>query len=125
MLRRIFLVSGGFFILCVLGAYPAEAGFADVLKSIQKVLQGGKALSQEDIIQGLREALEIGTANAVKTVSAIDGYYKNPKIKIPLPENIQKVKKLLTKAGLGSQVRAFELSMSRAAGQPCGWQLQF
>jgi hypothetical protein len=115
MLRRILLVSGGFFILCVLGAYPAEAGFADVLKSIQKVLQGGKALSQEDIIQGLREALEIGTANAVKTVSAIDGYYKNPKIKIPLPENIQKVKKLLTKAGLGSQVKAFELSMNRAA----------
>lgn len=115
MLRRILLVTGGFFILCVLGAYPAEAGFANVLKNIQKVLQRGKALSQEDIIQGLREALEIGAANAVKTVSAIDGYYKNPKIKIPLPENIQKVKKLLTKTGLVSQVRDFELSMNRAA----------
>ena len=115
MLRRILLVSAGFFILCALGDYPAEAGFADVLKNIQKALQGGKSLSQEDIIQGLREALEIGAANAVKTVSAIDGYYKNPKIKIPLPENIQKVKNLLTKAGLDSQVRAFELSMNRAA----------
>jgi hypothetical protein len=113
MLRRILLVSGGFFILCALGAYPAEAGFADVLKNIQKVLQGGKALSQEDIIQGLREALEIGAANAVKTVSAIDGYYKNPRIKIPLPENVQKVKKLLTKAGLVSQVREFELNAKR------------
>jgi len=115
MLRRILLVSAGFFILCALGDYPAEAGFADVLKNIQKALQGGKSLSQEDIIQGLREALEIGAANAVKTVSAIDGYYKNPKIKISLPENIQKVKNLLTKAGLDSQVRAFELSMNRAA----------
>lgn len=115
MLRRNLLVFGSFFILCTLGAFPAQAGFADFLKNIQKVLQGEEALSQEDIIQGLRQALEIGTANAVKTVSAVDGYYKNPKIKIPLPENIQKVKKLLTKAGLGSQVRAFELSMNRAA----------
>ncbi len=115
MLRRILVVFGGFIIIGTLGAYPVEAGFADVLKNIQKALKGGKSLSEKDIIRGLREALEIGAANAVKTVSAIDGYYKNPNIKIPLPENIQKVKKLLTKAGLGSQVGAFELSMNRAA----------
>jgi len=115
MLRRILLGFGSIFILCALSAYPTEAGFTDVLKNIQKALQGGKDLSHEDIIQGLKEALEIGTANAVKTVSVIDGYYKNPKIKIPLPEDIQKARKLLTKAGLGSQLKRFELSMNRAA----------
>ena len=115
MLYRTLLVCGSFFILCTFGAYPAEAGLADFMKDIQKVFQGGKRLSQEDIIQGLREALKVGTASAVNTVSAINGYYKNPKIKIPLPEDIQRVKKWLTKAGMGSQLKAFELSMNRAA----------
>jgi hypothetical protein len=115
MVRRIVLVLVGYFFLITFGADPAAAGFADFLKNIQKALRGQQVLSSEDIINGLKEALEIGTENAVKSVSATDGYYKNPKIKIPLPENIQKVKNLLTKAGLGSKVSAFELSMNRAA----------
>jgi hypothetical protein len=40
-----------------------------------------------------------------------------PEIKIPLPENVQKVEKLLRGAGYGSKVDAFELSMNRAAEQ--------
>jgi hypothetical protein len=115
MFKRIVLVIGSYFILSVLSINATEAGFADFLKNIQKALQGEQALTQEDIIDGLKEALEMGATNAVKKVSVVNGYYKNPKIKIPLPENIQKVKKLLTKTGLGSQVKSFELSMNRAA----------
>ena len=115
MFKRIMLIIGGYFILSGLSVNPAGAGFADFLKNIQRALQGDQVLTQEDIVHGLREALEIGAANAVKKVSAVNGYYSNPKIKIPLPENIQNVKKWLTKAGLGSQVRSFELSMNRAA----------
>ena len=59
--------------------------------------------------------MHIGTAKAIEKVSAINGYYRNPKIKIPLPERVQKVEKLLRTAGYGAQVDSFELSMNRAA----------
>jgi hypothetical protein len=69
------------------------------------------------MIQGLKEALQIGTQNAVATVSKVDGYYQNPDIKIPLPEEIQKAGKYLRLAGYGSKVDEFEQSMNRAAEQ--------
>jgi len=61
------------------------------------------------------EALQIGTGNAVLNVSQVDGYYKNPQIRIPLPENVQKVEKILRTVGYGPKVDAFALSMNRAA----------
>ena len=48
-------------------------------------------------------------------VSKVNGYYKNPKIKIPLPKAVRKVEKVLRAVGYGPQVDAFELSMNRAA----------
>ncbi|MFQ6078116.1 MAG: DUF4197 domain-containing protein [Thermodesulfobacteriota bacterium] len=88
--------------------------FKDILKGIGEVLRGGE-LSESKIIRGLKEALQIGTGNAVLNVSQIDGYYKNPKIRIPLPEDVQKVEKILRAAGYGPKVDAFRLSMNRAA----------
>ncbi len=94
---------------------PSASGqFKDMLKGIGKALRGGE-LSESKIIQGLKEALQIGTGKAVQNVSQIDGYYKNPKIRIPLPEDVQKVEKILRAVGYGPKVDAFELSMNRAA----------
>ncbi len=94
---------------------PSASGqFKDMLKGIGKALRGGE-LSESKIIQGLKEALQIGTGKAVQNVSQIDGYYKNPKIRIPLPEDVQKVEKILRAVGYGPKVDAFKLSMNRAA----------
>ena len=76
---------------------------------------GVGGLSNDEIIQGLKEALQVGTENAVKLVSRQDGYYKDPEIKIPVPESVQKVEKLLRATGYGEKVDNFELSMNRAA----------
>jgi len=92
-----------------------EAGFQDWLKETAKKLGGEKGLSEDEIINGLKQALEVGTSNAVTTVSKTDGYFKNPKIRIPLPENVMKVEKLLRATGFGNQVDEFELSINRAA----------
>ncbi|NIS59812.1 MAG: DUF4197 family protein [Proteobacteria bacterium] len=92
----------------------ASAQFKDILRGIREALRGGE-LSESKIIQGLKEALQIGTGNAVQNVSRVDGYYKNPGIRIPLPENVRKVEKILRAVGYGPQVDAFELSMNRAA----------
>ena len=99
---------------CLAQGVTVHAGFGDILKSVQKAIGGG-GLSESKIIEGLKEALEIGTGNAVNLVSSADGYYKNPKIKIPLPGPVQKVEKALRAVGFGPKVDAFELSMNRAA----------
>ena len=103
------------FALSAVAAPSAAGGWGDFLKDVQKALSGERSLSEADIVQGLKEALHIGTAKAIEKVSTINGYYKNPKIKIPLPERVQKVEKLLRTAGYGAQVDSFELSMNRAA----------
>lgn len=108
----LFVFLGG---LCLLIGAPVFAGFGDFMKSVEKVLGGGGELSEDKIVQGLKEALEIGTKNAVGNVSQTDGYYGNPIIRILLPESVQKVEGLLRTVGYGSQLDAFELSMNRAA----------
>jgi len=103
-------------LLFVFGYGPqVEAGFQDWLKETVKKIGGEKGLSEDEIVNGLKQALEVGTSSAVRNVSAIDGYFKNPKIRIPLPENVKKVENLLRTTGFGSQVDKFELSMNRAA----------
>lgn len=98
---------------------PAQAGFSDFLKGATEKLAGSptstSGASDGDIVQGLKQALQIGTARAVETVSATNGFYDNPKIKIPLPGAVQKVEPALRLVGYGDKVDAFELSMNRAA----------
>jgi len=94
---------------------PAHAQFGDFLQGIKKAVGLGGGLTEGKIIEGLKEALQIGTRNAVETVSRVGGYYENPKIKIPLPGAVQKVEKLVRAAGYGTELDAFEMSMNRAA----------
>jgi hypothetical protein len=94
---------------------PSYSGFQDFLKGALKSLGVDQGLTEEEIVKGLKEALEIGTNNAVALVSRYNGYFKNPKIKIPLPENIQKAESFLRGIGFSRQVDEFELSMNRAA----------
>jgi hypothetical protein len=107
LILAVFLISGG--------NAGFTAGLSDFVKGARDVLGGSGTLSNDEIIAGLKEALEVGTEKAVTLVSKVDGYYRNPDIKIPLPESVQKVEKLLRAAGYGQKVDAFELSMNRAA----------
>lgn len=102
--------------LFVIGyGHQVDAGFQDWLKETAQKLGGEKGLSEDEIVKGLKQALEIGTDNAVQTVSQTNGYFKNPKIRIPLPENVKNVEKILRATGFGGQLDEFELSMNRAA----------
>jgi len=95
-------------------AFCADSPWGDLLKSLKEVLPTGE-LSESEIAKGLKEALEIGTRNAVAQVSSLDGYYRNPEIRIPLPQQIKKTEELMRSFGLGDQLDAFVLSMNRAA----------
>lgn len=114
---RFFIVFLPVTIFAIILNMPADAkfGLQDMLKDAKKAVGLGGGLSEGKIIEGLKEALEIGTSNAVKLVSKMDGYYGNPQIKIPLPGSVKKFEKVLRAVGYGSKVDAFELSMNRAA----------
>lgn len=83
------------------------------LRELQSPYQGQR--DTETTIEGLKEALLIGTNNAVFSVSKVDGYFKNEAIKILLPKNIQNVANFLSKIGFKREVDEFILSMNRAA----------
>ena len=92
----------------------AHAGLLDNL------MKGAGAPSRQGpddstVVSGLKEALSIGTDNAVKNVSRMDGYFGNEIIKILMPEKIQKVADVLRKVGYQKEVDDFILSMNRAA----------
>ncbi len=93
------------------------ANLNDLMDSAKQAVSGSGSISNDEMIQGLKEALEIGTQNAVATVSKPNGYYQNPDIKIPLPDEVENAGKYLRLAGFGSKIDEFEESMNRAAEQ--------
>lgn len=76
---------------------------------------GVPGLSTEQVVAGLKEALTKGISKGTNTVSALDGYNKNPNIKIPFPPEIQQVETRVRQIGLGSQVDKFVLTLNRGA----------
>lgn len=74
-----------------------------------------KPLSNEEIIEGLKEALNVGTKNSTAKASAVDGFYKNPKLFIPFPPEAKKVKETLDALGMQQQTGKFVMTLNRAA----------
>jgi cell division septum initiation protein DivIVA len=111
-----FLLAGGWTLLILtMSLSSAHADLESFLKKLQKTFSEKADLSQSDIIDGLKEALQVGSGNAVQAASRINGYYLNPELKIPLPKSIRKFEDLLRSAGFGATLDTFERSMNRAA----------
>jgi len=72
-------------------------------------------LSNDEIINGLKEALQVGTERSAQKLSAVDGFFKDAVIKILMPEEAKKVEKKLRNLGMGKQVDNAILSMNRGA----------
>lgn len=84
------------------------------LNKLKKSLTG-ESLTTEEIASGLKEALTNGVSKGSDLVSQLDGYYKNPEIKIPFPPEVKQVETSLRQLGLGSEVDKFVESLNRAA----------
>lgn len=83
--------------------------------TINKNILTGKSLSNDDIINGLKEALRVGTDSSSKKLGKLDGYFADAAIKIIMPAEAQKAEKTLRSLGMGSMVDKAILSMNRAA----------
>jgi hypothetical protein len=63
----------------------------------------------------LKQALTQGAETAVRDLAKENGYLGNDKVRIPLPENLQKADRTLRKLGLGKYSDELITSMNRAA----------
>jgi hypothetical protein len=111
------ILSIGLICVGLIFTFACYAGpLDDVLKGVKiPQVSSGSGPDEATTVSGLKEALSIGTGNAVTSGSKIDGYFANQAIKILLPDNIQKVAEVLRKVGYQKQVDNFILSMNRAA----------
>jgi len=81
---------------------------------------GGPAVTNADIAQGLRQALNLGIEQQVSKLARTDGFFGNELVKILLPEELQKVDKALRDVGLGNLADEGLKVLNRAAEDAVG-----
>lgn len=72
-------------------------------------------LNQADASQGLKMALEKRAATAISLLGVQNGFMGNDKVRIDLPQVMQKGARMLKNMGMGKQLDALTLQMNRAA----------
>jgi len=125
--------AGLLFFLAALAAYPASALNLDDLKAKIKqpdstgaapaapaaapATTGGalSGFSNQDQVTSLKQALTQGAETAVRNLAKENGYLGNDKVRIPLPESLQKVDGTLRKLGMGKYADELITSMNHAA----------
>ncbi len=90
-------------------------GCNELQQVVNQLPQGGTGVSNLEIAQGLREALDMGIDKQVSKLTKTDGFYKNDLVKILLPEELQKVDKTLRDIGLGNLADEGLKVLNRAA----------
>ena len=75
-------------------------GCAEMQQVMDQLPQGTGVLSQAEIGNGLKEALNNGITKQVSKLTATDGFYRNEAVKIFLPEELKVVDKKLRQIGL-------------------------
>ena len=86
---------------------------AELQQVVNNLPNGG--LTQEQIGNGLRQALDNGIENQVSKLTAKDGFYRNELVKILLPEELKTVDNALRKIGLDNLADEGIKVLNRAA----------
>jgi hypothetical protein len=110
-----FISATLFFSLITLNSCDTLNEVAQVVNNTGTSTTNTPKLTNEEVISGLREALNVGIKNSVNLTSVTDGFWKNDMIRIPFMEDAIKVKQKATDWGLDGQVQKFEETMNRAA----------
>jgi len=89
---------------------------------LQQILEttGNVGLTNFQIANGLKEALQNGVTNQVTTLAGVDGFYKNELVKILLPQELQKVDRALRDIGLSNLADKGLQVLNRAAEDAVG-----
>ncbi len=109
-----------FFLTVILfSSYLSHAQLDDILKKAGDTLNqhSTAGLSNDKIVAGLKEALQVSTGKAVALTGRPDGFLKNQAIKILLPPKLETVGKGMRMLGMGASLDELEVGMNRAAEQ--------
>jgi hypothetical protein len=98
-------------------AVSGQLSKEDVISTAKTVTQsvGKQSLSSEELSKAFKQAVDIGSQRVVEQLGNADGFNKDSAIRIPLPEQMQTVKKWLDKVGMGDSLNSFEVKLNRAA----------
>ncbi len=88
---------------------------AELQEVVNQLPQSGGVLSNTDIANGLRQALDKGIDKQVSKLTLKDGFYRNELVKILLPDELKKVDKGLRDIGLGNIADEGIKALNRAA----------
>jgi len=105
-------------VLCVL--MLQLVGCAELQQVVDQLPQGTTGIGNDQIAQGLREALNMGIEKQVNQLTSENGFYKNELVKIMLPEELQKVDKTLRDIGLSGLADEGLRIINRAAEDAVG-----
>jgi hypothetical protein len=97
-------------LVCAAGVGLAAAGCADLART---AFGGGP--SDPTIAAGLEEALRIGAERSVARAARPGGFLDNPRVRIPLPPELDKLGRGLRALGFAGAVDDLEVAMNRAA----------
>ena len=99
-----------------------STAIADWKQLLEKTIEGASgssvtsaALSNDEVIGGLKEALANGAERAVSSLGRSDGFLGNSKVRIPLPESLEPLGKVLSTLGQQRYTDEFVATMNRAA----------
>jgi hypothetical protein len=93
----------------------STAQLNQAITDANKMMNGDKPLTTAEVGEGLKQALVNGISKGSDQVSQLDGYFKNPEIKIPFPPDVKKVEDRLRQIGLGGEVDKFVMTLNRGA----------
>ncbi|MBV6404845.1 MAG: DUF4197 domain-containing protein [Flavobacteriales bacterium] len=90
----------------------------NILGTAGQILGGGGgtgALSNEEVVRGLKQALEVGSQRSVDLAGRDGGFWDEPRIRIPFPAEAEKVRSTLLGLGMNKPVEDFERTLNKAA----------
>ncbi|TNG00500.1 MAG: DUF4197 domain-containing protein [Gammaproteobacteria bacterium] len=111
--------------LCIFTVFASTPVNADWKSFLQEQLDSlgdgdtqstvSSVLSNDEMIAGLKQALEKGVGYAVENLGQQDGFWGNQAVRIPMPEKLETVEKALRSLGQDKYADEFVLTMNRAA----------
>ena len=119
-MNKVAKVFSGVLVFAAISGTADAQLLRDYVNDAGHMLGGNKksnksVITNTEITDGLRQALEMGAKTATNQLSLTDGFFGNALIKVLMPPEAKKVEDALRHIGMGSYVDKAILSMNRAA----------
>lgn len=109
-------------LLAVTMSFNVHAGWLDFLKgAADEAMENGgteiakSALSNSEVVSGLKEALANGVESAINTLGRPGGFLGNKLVEIAVPDSLETIASTARTLGQGQYVDSFETTMNQAA----------